>query len=318
MSALTGFHMVRDSRASLRRPRPKGKGGWQSDALRRTRRIGVMLLDATHLARSHALLRAEREVCERLGPIMAGGHPVAWTTWQLCENATEASEASLSLLANDKIWICEMLIRSIAEGSLKVLFLLTGTAQESVEKAEEFMIDLSNLAKLRQHNLLAAAMAVARPDAVPWMRKDMLEPDEAARIERKHSRSERQKLIKRWSFASIADTLANHHPAFANLRHLAYSYSHGSQFLHQDSPALLQRWARVVMPPAKRLATDRAHAVRQLTDLIALVELRLAAVASAFELAVDDVQDAAGCLAAELRAACLAHLHAADEVPPLV
>ena len=277
-----------------------------------------MLLESVDLERSHALLKTERAVYERLGPSMAAGHPVAWTVWQLCENAIEASEASLRLLADEKIWICEMLIRSVAEGSLKVLFILTGTAQESAEKTDEFMVDLSDLAKLRQHNLLSSALDVARPDTVPWMRRELLVSDEAARIEQKHSKTARRNLIQRWSFTSIADALANHHPAFANLRHLAYSYSHGSQFLHQDSPALLQRWARVAMPAAKRLATDRAHAARQLTDVIALVELRLAAIASAFDLSIDDVQDAASRLAKELRITCLAHLQAADQNPPAV
>ncbi len=268
-----------------------------------------MLVESTFILRVRELLKSEQTLYEHLGPILAAGSPVALAVWQLCENAIENSQCTLSLLSDDKIWTSEMIIRSVAEGSFKVFFILTGTAEESAAKEREYMVALSDLAKLRQHKFLLSAMADGvRPDTETWMRRELLLPDEAMKIEQQYSKADRRTLIQRWSFTSIADAVASHNPAFSNLRHLAYSYSHGSQFLHQDSPALLQRWERLVMSPAQRSATNRGHATRQVTDLIALVQLRLAAVAPAFGLDPEDAQRTASDLSSELRTilfACL-------------
>jgi len=61
-----------------------------------------------------------------------------WIVRQLNLASHLTSESALLVLAYDRPWDAEMMMRSIAEGTVKLAFIALGTAEERVQRAHDF------------------------------------------------------------------------------------------------------------------------------------------------------------------------------------
>jgi len=61
------------------------------------------------------------------------------------------SESTLLLILNCKIWDADILLRSVLEGTFKLIFLLKGSNEEQISKAKEYWELLPDIMRLRRH-----------------------------------------------------------------------------------------------------------------------------------------------------------------------
>jgi len=171
-----------------------------------------------------------------------------------------------------------VIVRSVVEGSLKFVFLLTGDEPERKQKLHEYADVLFEMSALKRNARLEEFLHVIdNPDAVEWrpFREMMLPPESIAALKIKYPRDARRAVEQRWSFGGICSALKrSDDPALSGLGHLMHNYGMSSHVAHQDSVGVGMVWERNGRSRERRDAVELAHGARLISDVCMMSWLR--------------------------------------------
>jgi len=220
---------------------------------------------------------------------------VRFVSAQLLISCHLTSESVFLLLANQKIWDADILIRSVLDGTFKFVFILDGTEKEHLEKATEYWEILPEMARLSRHqrasNLLNAFketnFKLTRPIA-----NLMLTSEEEKGLRLRYPKRDRKKLAQKWSFMEIARHFAQHeNKKYSGMGALGYSYGMQSHLVHQDGDGVGMVWDRNRREPERQISVELAHAGRLISDTCHFAFFRLWQLLSATKQPLDPVNE---------------------------
>ncbi len=111
-------------------------------------------------------------------------------------SALRSSMSSLILLEKWRVWDADILMRSVLESSMKIVFLLS-SKDKFRERVNEFSIDLLDIEHLKQHKKVEELLALLdHPEDDKWrpLREMMLSDDLYKQISQRTSSKERRYL----------------------------------------------------------------------------------------------------------------------------
>ena len=223
-----------------------------------------------------------RELLPEMAPI---GQYAGWTSAEretiahiFCACA-RASESALLLLAYGQLWDAEVVVRSVAEGALKVCYLLQHE-EFFKQRHQEYAIDLFEIGLLKKHRKADELLSVlGYPQDKEWrpIWDMILDSDAVERISREYPRATRASLEGRWGFTGLLNELKRSgDPLFNNVAALAYGYSIASHVQHADAIGVSLPFDREKRSNERGKPMQLAHAARLISDVFTYFYVRMA------------------------------------------
>jgi hypothetical protein len=186
------------------------------------------------------------------------------------------SESALVLIANKRLWDCEMLIRSIMEGTYKFMYLSSGTEIERNKKFDEFWIELpeiNNIKRNKRAQELLELIRNGRQDNLNFIRDIILDEETILELSGKYPRKYRKEIEHRWSFGEIVKVLTEN-DFFKSLNGSFHGYGISSHIVHQDADAATLMYDRNSREDSRREAMELAHGCRLIADVLVYASYR--------------------------------------------
>lgn len=221
---------------------------------------------------------------------------VEFAIGQLQLRAALTSDSALNLIIQLKLWDAEILLRTVAESSLKLTFIAIGNSDEQRVRANEFLVKLPEIAQIkRQRRAEDLLSRVPDREANKWrpIRDVLLSPQQIQAFEARHPKRSRDNLERKWGFARITDELGKSGTAFEHLSAMMYSYGMGSHSVHQDGDSILMMWERERRSEEHLAAVELAHGARGISDVVTFAWLRARAAYKAMNLDTSPIDSVA-------------------------
>lgn len=204
---------------------------------------------------------------------------VRFVAAQLFIDCHLSSESALLLIQAGKEWDADLLSRSVMEGSVKLTYMLYGSATEVESKADEYWNVLPLFSVIRHGEHARSFLeTVNNPDAPEWQpfKELLVEPEEVSDIRARYSKRERQALEERWSFTGICRFFAaTDEPGLKDFAHLAHGYAMSSHLIHKDADSIGMIWERSTRDTIRQAAVTLGHSARVVSDACTFAKLRL-------------------------------------------
>jgi hypothetical protein len=207
---------------------------------------------------------------------------------QLSVMAHLGSESVLLLTMRDRGWGAEMIVRSVAESTVKAVCLDLTVEEQRLAMAEDFWIAGLTIAHLKDDTRLQRFLEnVPDPESPTWRpyRERMFTSEERLDAETAYPSKYRKEHAHHWSFRQLCQRLQKTgNPIYEQLANNAYLYSVSSHVLHADAFAVAvaaDRWRRT---ETEREALEAAHASRLLSDVVGFAFARITAISSRREM----------------------------------
>lgn len=162
------------------------------------------LLAAQRSRSEHALLLM-RDLLPLITPVAR--HP-EWTNEErstlgmLLTSCARSTESALLLCAYGQLWDAEVILRSVAEGTLKLAFILQSDTTFK-ERIREYSVDHFNISLLKDDKKIRELLSIVQgwSDA-RWrpLTERLLSPEELNRLATRYDRKSRQSIETRWGF----------------------------------------------------------------------------------------------------------------------
>jgi hypothetical protein len=188
-----------------------------------------------------------------------------------------ATESTLLLCIYRQAWDAEIVLRSIFEATLKFCYLLQSPATFE-ERHREFSDDLWHVELLHGHKKTVDMLSVVDGLDERWrdLRARLLPFAEVARIKSRFPRPIRHELERKWGFTGLLQTLVTSNDTmFSNLASMAMGYSTASEVHHVTFTGIAIADERAQRSDDDRLAAERAHESRIISDVFGCLMLRL-------------------------------------------
>ena len=210
----------------------------------------------------------------------AGLEPlVRFVTAQLYIDCHLSSESALILIISQKEWDSDLITRAVLEGSIKLIYMLHGGAEERQQKANEFWNVLPLFSSVRHSDRLQRLLkALKDPEDPQWIPYHdlILSEKEVSDIRSKYSATDRKRLEESWSFSGISRYFASSQDSALNkLAHLAHGYGMSSHLLHKDADGVGMVWERYGRDAEAQTAVKLSHSARVVSDICSFATLRL-------------------------------------------
>lgn len=189
-----------------------------------------------------------------------------------------SSESSLLLIAYGQFWDAEILVRSVAEGTLKFAYLLQ-SRDTFKQRYQEYSHDLFQVALLKDHGKAEELLAsVSNPDDEEWrpIRDRLLGDQELQELRAAYPSAGRRDLEARWGFARMMGTLSRPGEGRVEaVNALAHGYAISSHVHHVDYIGAILPFEHDSRPVERRDAVHLAHASRLISDVMSFFLIRL-------------------------------------------
>ena len=221
----------------------------------------------------------------KLLPLMA---PVAtaacWTEEEretlghLLSASARSSESALLLCIYGQLWDCEILVRSVLEGTLKYVYILQSQSK-SKERFLEYSRELWEIGLLKDHEKASTLLeALQHPNSIDWkpIYDMLLSSEELTLFRDRYPKPRRRELDRKWGFTGIINELTNSKdPILSSFKALAHGYSIASHVAHADCAGTSIALERDMRSSARREAIHLAHLSRLISDIFTYFEMRL-------------------------------------------
>jgi len=210
------------------------------------------------------------------GPLPGVASAGAEAAFELNNACAISTDSALLLVTGMHLWDADILARSIAEGSLKALYILLADGVELETRAHEFFETIPRFQAFVRYRKAEQLLAqVENPDAPEWagIHETMKLDEEAFRDSQGTSNGERQAIQTRWSFGGLVEQLA----ALESLQPIAvlgFKYAMQSHSVHKDADGTGWMYTRQELDPLERDAADSAHGARIVHDLLDMATWR--------------------------------------------
>lgn len=229
-------------------------------------------------------------ICEStlLSNISKLGNKLVFLLQQLATSCQCVTESSILLIRNSyHLWEADVLVRSALEGTMKYLYLCTGNEEERINKAIEYLDDLPIIYQLKLNNkakdwlVKMGNTEEANYKPIQDVYKLQLNPDEFARFQLKYpTAKDRKQLEQKWSMRSILESFCSfnediYKDIYKAFYGTIFGYDMASHIAHQDANCIGLMWDRANREPTRKKTVEKAHAARELHDLIMMAQNRV-------------------------------------------
>lgn len=231
--------------------------------------------------RSEQALLLLRQILPLMTPVAT--HP-GWAPEErqilgiLLSSSARSTESSLLLAAYGQLWDAEVILRSVAEGTLKFAYILQ-SHDDFKQRIHEYSVDHFNISLLKDDQKLREVLsALGNPDAPQWRPyRDRLLPEEhLEELKNAYDRKSRRSIESRWGVAGMLAAFRQDQDASRHrFRGLLHNYSLASHVLHADYIGVSIPEERESREPARRDALHLAHLSRIISDAFSYLLMRL-------------------------------------------
>jgi hypothetical protein len=201
----------------------------------------------------------------------------------------DRSQSLIILIQEVRLWDAEIIMRSIMEATIRILYVCYSGESERVERVNEFWKDLSEINELKRSE--RAKILLERFDQKHGnevaIKPLVLSTDEEKELYDKWPKKRRQLLEMKWSFSKIIvflESVMNKDKGGALIRSTLHNYSLSSHLIHADESGLSLLWDRNHRPDEEREKLEIAHVCRMLSDILSFLFLVWSALVEALEL----------------------------------
>lgn len=237
------------------------------------------LLAAQRSRSEHALLLM-RDLLPLITPVAR--HP-EWTNEErstlgmLLTSCARSTESALLLCAYGQLWDAEVILRSVAEGTLKLAFILQSDTTFK-ERIREYSVDHFNISLLKDDKKIRELLSIVQgwSDA-RWrpLTERLLSPEELNRLATRYDRKSRQSIETRWGVSGIlAAFRRDKGPHTGRLPGLLHNYALASHIQHADYIGISIVDDRERREPHRRDAIHLAHLSRLISDAFSYFLIR--------------------------------------------
>lgn len=197
---------------------------------------------------------------------------------QLFMDCHLSSESVLLLIREGKEWDADIITRAVIEGSVKYIYLMSGTDEEVKEKATEYWEILPQFSIIKRSDRLKEFLSIVEnPNSPEWKpyRDLLISEEEVARILEKYSKKSQGELSKKWSFTGITKYFNERRSdSLKHLNSLSHGYGTSSHLIHKDGDGVGMVWERFQRNEPRQTAVKLAHSARIVSDMCTLAKLR--------------------------------------------
>jgi len=226
-------------------------------------------------------LLAFREMLTLMAPVSRFN---SWTREQretlgmLLTASARSSESVFLLTAYGQLWDAEIVLRSVFEGTLKVIFMLESSDQFAV-RYDEYAKDLFDISLLKDHQKAKEFLeGVSEPHTAEWtpIRERLLPETQYQDLRNRYDRVQRRELEQKWGFTNLLNALSRRAGTpLKSLAGLAWSYSLMSHLQHADYVGAMLPLERDMRSTERREALHCAHLARLIIDTLTSMLNRL-------------------------------------------
>ena len=177
-------------------------------------------------------------------------------------------DSLLILIQHDCLWDADIILRPIAEASVKINFIACGNEIERNNKATEFWTDLAEINKLKRSNQTKDLLQ-ATDLKNEYLSAVILSEEEENRLKSKWTKSERQKIEQPWSYNEMIKTIAKQTQKNEILC-LARNFTQSSHLIHADETALGVIHDRIKRDEIDKEYQMNLHEIRLFSDCLSL------------------------------------------------
>lgn len=171
------------------------------------------------------------------------------------------------LIQHDCLWDADIILRPIAECTVKFAYISSFNEEERVEKIREFWEDLAEINQLKQSKQAKTAIELTNIDSA-FLSAMILSDDEHLRLSTKWTKSIRQRKEQPWSYNEMIKTISQNYD-FKEVEGLVRSYTQSSHLIHADETAIGVIFDRENRTEEQKEALMNLHEVRLLSDCVA-------------------------------------------------
>lgn len=201
-----------------------------------------------------------------------------WILGMLLTSSARSTESGLLLSAYGQLWDAEVILRSVAEGTLKFAYILQ-THEDFKQRIHEYSVDHFNISLLKDDQKIREVLsALVDPDSREWRPfRDRLLPDEQLdELKKSYDRTARRSIESRWGVAGMLDAFRRSGDASSlRFRSLLHNYALASHVQHADYIGVSIPDERERREPARRDALHLAHLSRIISDALSYFLMRL-------------------------------------------
>lgn len=169
------------------------------------------------------------------------------------------------LLQEDKLWDCDIVMRSALECATRFLFVSIADTLERSLRIQEYTTSLNEIEDLLRSEKAKTAASNASSESAMLFGGAVLCPEREAELRAKWPRPKRKALKQKWSFSEMARVLEGFkEPSFDMTKYGSFLHSYGisSHLIHADQTAMNLMTDRAARDPNERGLMERAHFAR--------------------------------------------------------
>lgn len=199
---------------------------------------------------------------------------------------SDRNQSVILLIQDERMWDAEIIMRSIAEATFKILFVCYATPEERTILLREYWYDLEEINRLRRSQRARSLVGQARlrsevPESfIKGIQPLVLSRKEENELARKW-KDRRTKLERKWALPNMLAELENYMVnefGLAIMSSFLHYYGIGSQLIHASETALALLWDRNHRPDGEKQKLIMAHGCRMLSDTLAFLGIVLIAI----------------------------------------
>lgn len=196
--------------------------------------------------------------------------------------AHKRMDALLVLVQNDCLWDAEMILRSIAEASVKLVYLSSALSDEQrSQKVIEFWTDMAEINQLKRSKQTRELLSVTGFDS-QVLTDIVLSDEREEELSAKWTKSKRQKIEQPWSYNEMIKSIAKSTNQ-EEILSLSRNFTQSSHFIHADETALGIITDRNMRETWDKEGQINLHEIRLLSDCISLYSWNLLTLAELFK-----------------------------------
>ncbi|QLQ27370.1 MAG: hypothetical protein HZT39_02925 [Pseudoxanthomonas sp.] len=201
-----------------------------------------------------------------------------WILGMLLTSSARSTESSLLLAAYGQLWDAEVILRSVAEGSLKFAYILQAPG-DFKQRFQEYSVDHFNISLLKDDFKIREVLStLGDPDSRGWkpFRDRLLPEDQLDALRKAYDTGARRSIESRWGVAGMLDTFRRSGDIISSrFRGTLHNYSLASHIQHADYIGISVPDERERREPARRDALHLAHLSRVISDAFSYLIMRL-------------------------------------------
>jgi len=180
----------------------------------------------------------------------------------------ERTQTLYLLVQNDCLWDADIILRPIAECTVKFAYVSSFDSIEREIKVNEYWHDLAEINKLKQSKQAKLVIELTDIDS-SFLTDQILSEEDEKKLSEKWTKKVRQKKEQPWSYNEMIKTISINYD-FEEINALSRNYTQSSHLIHADETAIGVIKDRNLRTFEQKEALMNLHEVRLLSDCVSL------------------------------------------------